>query len=159
MRRNVATAAGVLLALGLAGCSGASPAATIDSSEAASTYSSVIADLSARLAETEADSTWTIDPEGDDLGSTADGCSLWLADATSDDFTVTDTGDWASLIDAVNPVLEEHGFPAVTEEDDIKGGYRGIRSVDDAGAELRILAKSETQITLEVPVTDTECDD
>ena len=24
---------------------------------------------------------------------------------------------------------------------------------------LRILAKSETQITLEVPVTDTECDD
>jgi len=153
-----ATVAAVAL-LALAGCGTPEPAApTIDSTEAAAEYQPVMDDILATLTAAYPTVTWSTGDSSDRVlaGNSDDPCSLWLADQQADDLPGA-AGGWSDVIDALNPTLERHGFSEITEEDSIDGGFTGISSRDATGAELRIVDKTSTEISLEIDVTDTGC--
>ena len=158
-RLAASTAAVVFAALALSGCATAQPAApTIDSTEAAAEYQPVMDDVLAALTEAYPSVIWSAGDSTDRVlaGNSDEPCSLWLADQQAQDLPGA-AGGWSEVMQVVNPVLEEHGFSTVTDEDSIDGGFTGISSRDETGAELRLVDKMSTEISLEIDVTDTGC--
>jgi hypothetical protein len=96
-------------------------------------------------------------PAGDDGDGDGDGCSLAVGTKRGDPSLPTTAGSWADVIAVANPVLTEHGFAEVDGEESLEGGWTGIRSTDDTGAEVRFADKGYTLLSLAVGVTDTDC--
>lgn len=64
---------------------------------------------------------------------------------------------WATLMEVLNPVLEEASFAKITEEDSIQGGWTGISSTDIYGGKLRLFQKGDADLTLVAPVAKSDC--
>ena len=158
-RLATSAAAATFALLALSGCVTAEPPApTIDSTTAAAEYRPVMDDVIAALTAAYPSVVWSTGDSADRVlaGNSDEPCSLWLADQQADDLPGT-AGGWSDVIETINPTLEEHGFSEITEEDSIDGGFTGISSRDATGAELRIVDKLGTEISLEIDVTDTGC--
>ena len=82
---------------------------------------------------------------------------LILPTLRSDSSLWAEAGGWKAVMDVVNPVLDEHDFDTVSSEDTLDGGWTGISSSDDSGAEIRFMDKDYTEITLTAPVSDGDC--
>ncbi len=158
LRRVTATAIAVLATVALVGCSGSAPTADLDAAAATERYQPAVDDLVAALTAAYPTVTWTADSETRVTGDgSASGCVLALGSMRADPSLPDTAGTWADVLTTANPVLTEHGFAAVTDEDSLDGGWSGVSTRDDAGAELRLADKAYTLLSLSVPVTDTDC--
>ncbi|MFB2598466.1 hypothetical protein ACEXQE_11775 [Herbiconiux sp. P17] len=147
----------VFAAAGLAGCTSSTPSSSIDAATATERYQPVIDDLAAALTDAYPTVTWTDDSETrvtDDGGS---GCSLAIGTKRGDPSLPDTAGTWADVMSVANPVLTEHGFAEVSEEESLEGGWTGLSSTDDSGATVSFADKGYTLLSLSVDVTDTDC--
>lgn len=142
-------------ALLLGGCTGAptpAPASTLEPADALTTYSRVQEDLVAALG-------------GRDLWEVADGnlsgddgtCTLVLPRATTPRELATG-GTLDDVAAAVDPVLDDHGFSALSEADAVDGGAIEADAGDDAGAVVTISSEQTSRLQLTVPVDPSGCD-
>jgi DNA-binding transcriptional LysR family regulator len=161
--RSLAFAPGVALAVAatvtLAGCASSTPQATLDSAAATERYQPVVDDLVAALTDAYPTVTWSDDSETRVTGDDGDdGCSLAIGTQRADPSLPDTAGTWTDVLAVVNPVLTEHGFGEVDDEESLEGGWTGLRSTDDdTAAELRFADKGYTLLSLSVDVTDTDC--
>ena len=145
-------------AIGLAGCSTPAPAPSLDAATATERYQPVVDDLTAALTEAYPTVTWTDDSETrvTDSGD-GDGCSLAIGTQRGDPSLPDTAGTWADVMTVVNPVLTEHDFAEITDNESLEGGWTGMSSTDDAGASVSFSDKGYTLLSLTVAVTDTDC--
>jgi hypothetical protein len=148
----------VTAAVGLAGCSPSAPEPSIDAATATERYQPVIDDLAAALAVAYPTVTWTDDSETrvTDSGD-GDGCSLAIGTKRGDPSLPDTAGTWADVMTVVNPVLSEHDFAEITDDESLEGGWTGMSSTDDDGASVTFSDKGHTLLSLSVAVTDTDC--
>ena len=131
----------------------------VSSEEASVSYPVVLGDVQSALRSAYPDLAW--DGSATDAAEiTADndgGCVLILPTLRSDSSLWAAAGGWKAVMEVVNPVLDEHDFDTVSSEDTLDGGWTGISSSDDSGAEIRFMDKDYTEITLTAPVSDGDC--
>lgn len=155
--RQAAGALGCALLIGaLAGCG--SPAPTLSSAEAIDAYTPLLDEIESALDEAYPEVVWerdgaqSVQENGDD-----ESCVVVFPTLESPTSLWGAAGGWDGIAEVLDPVLSEHGFAAL-EEDDLQGGWTGMSAVDDDGARLDIWDKDITKISLDVDVTDEECD-
>lgn len=156
-RRFLLSAAGCALLIGaLAGCG--APAPSLSSGEAIDTYAPLLDDVESALEEAYPEISWERDGEqGVQEGGDDEPCVVVFPTLESPTSLWGAAGGWDGIAEVLDPVLSEHGFPAL-EEDDLQGGWTGMSAVDDDGAQLDIYDKDITKISLDVDVTDEDCD-
>jgi len=154
MRRVRLIAAVGVAALALAGCTSAP---TLDSSAASTKYSPFLDEVVSTLAAKYPEVEWTSDDENA-VQPKGDGCRLWLPTQTSTTSLLEAAGDWRAVMDTLNPLLEKNEFSLIDDTEELSGPGSAIGTTDGNGARLLIGDLSPTSITLEVPVTDDDCD-
>jgi len=145
------TAAAVVLS----GCTASAPTPTMDSTAATERYQPVMTELVAALEQAYPDVVWSDDDETR-VVTDGDGCTLVVSTQRGEPSLWKSAGDWDAVSDVIDPVLEDKGLDAATEQK-LDGGWTGVASRDDNGAELHISDKTYTLIELSVPVTDSNC--
>lgn len=155
MRRVLPLVAGLsVAALALAGCAGAP---TLDSSAASTQYTPFLAEVLNALETKYPEVEWTTGAE-QSVQAKSGGCVLWLPTQESTSSLPEVAGDWNSVMDTLNPLLQENGFSLINDTEELSGPGSAIASTDGSGARLLIGDLKPMAITLEVPVTDTDCD-
>jgi hypothetical protein len=164
-----------LLVLGttvMAGCTGAAPdgpttkpssappvtVAPAPVAESFPKYDALRAGIIAALEEKMPDISWTVD-EPATLARLKDGrCMLYPQTLKSNADIVQPSNHFADVFTAVDPILKQHGFPALDGTDPVPGGWVVTRSTDPAGATLTIESKSPAYLRISVPVDSPNCD-
>jgi len=156
--RNFFRVAALALALLLvAGC--ATTPELISAKEATTKYQDLVNALSSKLSQQYATRPWqSVDGEKTALTRGDDGhCRLNIGKLRTQDSLPSLAGGWKAAMEAINPLLKEHGFAEISSEDSIKGGWTGVSSSDQHGGKLRIVAKGYTELSLASPVSDDSC--
>lgn len=140
----------------LSGCAASDQAPTMDSTAASERYEPVMAELMAALDEAYPEVVWS--DQGDaGVQADGDGCVLVLGTQRAEPSLWKAAGeDWNAVAQVVDPVLEGGELEPVTKQA-FEGGWTGVTSRDDKGADFEISDKSYTLVTLSVPVTDSSC--
>lgn len=154
-RRTAGFAASMLAMTVLSGCGGGSPA---PAAEVVATYDSLAEDLLA-AAGTVRPLEWEHVRQGIEEPGAAD-CryrpGTWQADETL--YTAPGQGmDWRPWRDALDPVLEEHGFDPLGRERR-RGAQFFLESDGPHGAHLMLIAQGELRIH-DVRVDAAPCED
>ncbi len=141
----------------LAGCGAGQPQNLQGVDDARAEYQDVLTDLETAFTEVYPDAE--VVPErgsSESLGKQDDGsCILFLPRLSLDvDGLLTENRE--QTLSALEPVLEEHGFsePKPVEQ---TGPWRYSSSDDSNGATFRIRASNETELSLTVPVSASDC--
>lgn len=158
---TVAVAVAALVGAALSGCASDSslPDPTISSSQALETYAGVAAEVTDALAAAFPDVAFTReDDRGPRITDSGDeGCVVVVGPAEARPSLVESAGGWDAVIEVVNPVLTARGFEPIEEAADIDGGWTGIHTTDDDGAQVELIDKSRSELTVRVRVTDDAC--
>lgn len=109
----------------------------LDAEQAEAHYDAVIADVQDAL--TELDYELVHAPATRSLEEHEGTCKYTPGNYEAEGLSATlgDEEAWGPVLEAVNPVLEEHGFET-REEPSLDGGSLRVRVEDDHGAELSI---------------------
>lgn len=135
----------VLVAL-LAGCSG--PAATTPVAEAPAHYEPVLAEVRDAVDGALGVAVgWSADDDARAATDAEGRCTFTSADYRADDVDAHGA-DWDAVVEAVTPVLEEHGFEPGTTGPDV-GGWLVIEAEDDAGAFFRLAVKGRGELGID----------
>ena len=155
-RRCAVIGAGVLVGA-LAAC--ASPAPSVSSDEALDTYASVLDDIESALVEEYPTVAWASDGDTSVQRSDDDDpCTVFFPTIeTRTSLWAAAGGDWDEIAAVIDPVLADYGFPGITADEDVAGGWLVYRAQDDDGAMLRIDDKDSSSISLSIDVTDADC--
>lgn len=84
-------------------------------------------------------------------------CTLSIGTLRYDGYLPDTAGDWEHVMAVINPVLKDAGFAEITSTENIPGGWTGISSTDASGGEMRMAAKSYTNLTIHSAVSDPDC--
>ncbi|MBT2513488.1 hypothetical protein [Arthrobacter sp. ISL-30] len=84
-------------------------------------------------------------------------CILFLPQRRSESDLVAASDRFRSVMDAVNPVLEQRGFAQATELSKAPEGYWSFTALNSQGAEVNIAGRSDVAIRVSVPVTSEKC--
>lgn len=156
-RRLVLAAGLALAAVATASCA---PPSLLSAADAQPRYEKLTEELAQTLELQYLHDPWVFTGDGESKVKAVDHgtkCTFYVASRGTGDDVASLAGGWAAVMETINPVLAEHGFSKITEEDSIAGGYTGISSRDDHGARVRISAKGSTELSLSAGVTDTDC--
>ena len=154
MRRVPLIAAVGVAALALAGCTSAP---TLDSGAASAEYTPFLDEVVSTLTAKYPEVVWLSEAD-ESVQRKNDGCTLWLPTQESTTSLSETAGDWRAVMDTLNPLLEKNDFSLIDDTEKLSGPGSAIASTDGNGARLLIGDLSPTSITLEVPVTDDDCD-
>lgn len=137
----------------ISGCAASAP--SMDSTAAAERYEPVMTELVAVLEEKYPDVVWSENSETR-IQVDGDGCTFVVGTQRGVPSLWKSAGGWDAVAEVVNPILKTQGFEPVTKQEP-EGGWTGVTSRDDNGADFDLSDKSSTLIALSVPVTDTDC--
>ncbi|MGP9501111.1 hypothetical protein ACT3TS_02720 [Specibacter sp. AOP5-B1-6] len=149
-----------VLALAAVATASCAPPALLSSADAQPRYEKLAEELAQTLELQYLNDPWVFTGDGDSEVQAVDHgtkCTFYVASRGSGDDVASLAGGWDAVMETINPVLAEHGFSEIAEEDSIAGGYTGISSKDDHGARVRIVSKGSTELSLSADVTDKDC--
>lgn len=141
-RRAVAGA--LTLALLLVSCARAEP---LPAATAVAHYDAVVSELTTALADRGL--SWRLAPATRHVEDADNGCSYtpgtWMPDARPREPLALDDAAWDPWIDAMNPVLAEHGFAEV-KKPQLQEATRSLSSKDQHGARLEVSMSGSIRI-------------
>ncbi|MFB2584442.1 hypothetical protein [Herbiconiux liukaitaii] len=163
MKRVSCLAAAAALTVLLVGCTGggddkqAEP--VLQSVAALDVYPGVAAQVIDALAEAYPEVTWTPPEERESrvVSTDDEGCVLLVGPIGGTPSLLGEAGSWSRIAETVAPVLESNDFAPIEGEDELEGGWTGVRTTDETGAVLRLYDKGGVELTLRVRVTDPTC--
>lgn len=161
LKRGVSAVSVLALLVGLSACAiVARPAPErLPAAEAAPRYEQLSADIrdvlnaaysGLELAADDGDVTTVHD-------YTPGRCVLYIRGLESDNDLGSLAGGWKPVMETIASTLDDAGFPAITKQDKIPGGWSGISSEDRHGATLHISAKGSIRISITAKVSDEVC--
>ncbi|MEU2199805.1 hypothetical protein [Isoptericola sp. NPDC019482] len=154
MRRAVVAPALAAVALAvLAGCGGQDPASpsagpdpspSMDADQAWAAYGALPQDLAAALDAAVGDLGWT-ELQGPAVREGEGTCALNLSRQRSEQVLLDlDDADLSATRAALDPVLAEYGFPALTEPTTDGGGQTVVESEHPDGGDVVLTTRSDT---------------
>lgn len=155
-RKLVAMAALLSAGLALGGCGSEE---LPSSAEAGPKFQQLSTDLADALTAAFPDTSWHPVPnQVTRLTEHDDGtCVLSIGTLRYNGYLPDAAGSWGQVMDTINPVLTDAGFNKMTSEKDIPGGWSAVESSDSSRGEVRLAAKSYTDLNVKAEVSDPDC--